>query len=262
METISLEEFKELNSLQNKNIQSSSDIQVGGHPEAIIFLGDKICKLAKNSEIEFYSWLFGPTSSNMMKKMIDFIPKYYGVSDIQGNKYLVLENLNYDSKDANLMDCKLGKITWSRNNSPAKIERKKLHNLKSTTNLTGFRVCGMIIKDQDGEINTKIDKGNSYQIIKDKNDLVNYFRKFISINEKINKNVQENIIIQIKNFLSFFKNQNEKKFLATSIYFVIGKNNKIQIKLIDFANIDDSDGELDDNIIEALEGMLSIWESL
>jgi len=250
-------------SANSENSNPSEYIQVAGHTNTLIINKDKIYKKAKEHEIEFYHWLYGPACPETMKQMVNYIPKFYGIETIGENKYLILENLNRNCEHANLMDCKLGKITWKQTSSLEKIEKKKLNNANSTTNLVGFRVSGMIIKDSEGNITDAAKNKDSFELIKNKNDIKHYFTKFISVNGEIKRSVLEFIKIQIGSLLTFFREQQtEKRFLASSLYFVIGKNNMQQLKLIDFANTEDSEGELDNNVIEALEEMLSIWDSL
>ena len=256
-ESIGIKKFQERLELPVK-----SDIQVSGHSNTIIFKNDKMYKKAKATETDFYLCLYGPTSSENLKELINLIPKFYGVETKNENKYLILENLNYNCENANVMDCKLGKTTWNKEQPLEKIERKKLKNFISTTSLVGFRVEGMLIRDNNGNFTDKIYKQDSLKLIKDKDDIKYFFKKFICENEEIRGNVLEFIILQIKNLLDFFKKQNEKCFRASSLYFAIGKNNVHQVKLIDLAYVEDSEGKLDLDLIEALEEMLIIWESL
>lgn len=255
--SIMIEKYQE-----NQIIKRNSDIQVSGHINSIIFKKDKVFKRAKACEIEFYNWLYGPTSSEKMKELIELIPKFYGMQTIDENEYLIIENLKYNCEKANVMDCKLGKITWKKTHSQEKIERKKINNLMSTTDTFGFRIEGMIIRDNSGNRTDKLSKKDCFYLVKNKEDIKEYFKKFISVNNEIKRNALELIISQLKNLLEFFKNQNEKFFRASSIYFVIGKNNVFKVKLIDFANVEDSEGVFDSELIEALQQMLSIWESL
>lgn len=240
----------------------SEDIQVAGHPNSLIFNKEKLYKKASDTEIEFYNWLYSPTCPETIKELLNYIPKFYGIETINESKYLILENLNFNCENANVMDCKLGKITWKKNASPEKIERKKLNNAKSTTNSVGFRISGMIIKDSEGNVTDRINMKNTFDLVKDKNDLKDYFKKFVSENGEIKRSVLEFVLLQVKNLLLFFRKQSEKNFLAASLFFVFGKNNIKQLKLIDFANVEDSEGALDNNVIEALEEMLSIWGNL
>ncbi len=242
---------------------NKSEYQIAGHLGSIFFYEDKLFKKAKSSEIEFYEFLYGQNASNQMRFLINLIPKFYGCEIFNEDMFLVLENLNYSCTNPNSMDLKLGKVTFMKNGSSSKIERKKKKCMESTTNTLGFRISGLSIKDNNNSNNDIIlDQQQINENIKTKENMKDYFTKFVENNGELQRNILESIIQQINQILEFFKLQNEKYFIASSLYIVVGKNNVVKVKMIDFANIENSEGQLDNNVIEPLEVILDIWNSI
>ena len=236
--------------------------QIGGHPNSIIAFDLKILKKSKLSEFEFYQFINSQYASETLKQLLFFIPNYQGTEKINNENYLIMENLHCGFEHFNIMDIKLGKITWSEKFSKAKIERKQKNNTNNTTSILGFRVTGILTRDCTGNITLNLSKRDVDIKIRSKEDLIPFFVHFVSNFNKIQKNILNKIIKKIENILSFFRMQNEKKFISSSLYFVIGKNNKVQVKLIDFANVEDNQGNLDYNVIEALENLVEIWKQI
>lgn len=268
MDFIDIETKLNLNNNDNTKILCSKKTykeyaqnQIGGHPNSIIALEHKILKKAKLSEFQFYKFINSQEASKTLKLLIlPIIPKFQGTETINKENYLIMENLHCGFEHFNIMDIKLGKITWSEKSPKAKIERKQKHNSKNTTNSLGFRVTGILTRNCAGEILVNLSKKDVDIRIQTKEDLLPYFIHFVSSNGKVLYSVLNGIVYEIKNILCAFKMQKEKKFISSSLYFVVGKNNKLQVKLIDFSNVEESEGSLDYNVIEALEELLKIWK--
>ena len=128
--------------------------------------------------------------------------------------------------------------------------------------LVGFRIIGAILRNKNSEIDYKISKKEVSKVVNTKEHLTDFFRRFITFEDKLNKGILFQIINEIEKIINFFKNQNERCFLCSSIYFVVGRNEKVNVKLIDFAYPEESFGKYDENVIEALEENLKIWKSL
>lgn len=239
-----------------------SEAQAGGHPGTIIHKVDRVLKKAKNSEMEFYEYLNSERVSQELKEIKYFLPKYFGLEILNGNKYLALENLHTGYEHANVMDLKLGKTTWRKNAPVEKIlSQQRKNNLISTCANFGFRVTGLVLYDHNGNIIESLKKPE-VEIRITQDNISEYFKRLISYNGELQKHFLNQIINDTEKILAFFKNQNEKTFIASSIYYVIGKNNKMQVRYIDVAHPEDSEGKNDDNVIEGIEGILKFWRQI
>eukprot|EP00358_Blepharisma_japonicum_P006436 CAMPEP_0202941122 /NCGR_PEP_ID=MMETSP1395-20130829/1233_1 /ASSEMBLY_ACC=CAM_ASM_000871 /TAXON_ID=5961 /ORGANISM="Blepharisma japonicum, Strain Stock R1072" /LENGTH=182 /DNA_ID=CAMNT_0049636041 /DNA_START=285 /DNA_END=830 /DNA_ORIENTATION=+ len=130
--------------------QSSTD-QAGGHAGVMIFEGDKLLKRCKESEINFYRWLYSPEHDDpMIMELRQMAPRFYGTQEREGGTYVVLENLLLGYDHANFMDCKIGKITWTPHHSEKTIRNQQIKNQSTTTGTLGYRITGLIVKDEHG----------------------------------------------------------------------------------------------------------------
>lgn len=282
----------------SKKFRASFD-KLSGHDNSIIFDEKVIYKKTKQGEIEFYHWINNTYISSTLKLMLNFIPKFYGIKEnpLDCSKMIILENLLDNCENPNIMDCKLGRITWAKEDSEKKKEKRKLINKYSTTDILGFRLTGILVRDKNGNILKKEIKRAIESKIKSEDQIIKYFQMFISSNVDIDKNYNDDIILnntnnnsdirnaheksnscnseyffnkniveeiknQIQNILNFFRSQYEKTFISSSLVFVLGKNNTLKVKLIDFAHVYDSEEKLDGNVIEGLENILKIWSAI
>jgi len=257
-------ETKESNEEYQPNLNSEltyMDIQAGGHLGNIYHKDDRIYKITKIKECENYKYLFSDKCCEKISDIKKFLPKYLGAANFDGKDYIILENLHYGYDHPNLIDCKVGKRTWDSYDNLEKIEKQKEKNLNSICNDYSFRITGLVIRNKDGKIIEQIRKEESLIQITKRN-VKEFFIKLTSYDDLLQINLVKDLISQTENILEFFKKQNIKRFYASSVYYVIGKNNKAQARYIDIAKIEDSDGNLDYNVIEGLEGLLSLWKSL
>jgi hypothetical protein len=231
--------------------------QVGGHLNAIKIKDDKIYKKTKNSEIEFYEYLYSPNCHSSLLPLKNFLPKFYGKEIIDSEKYIILENLHLGYLNANLLDCKLGKITYKKNYPEEKIQNQIKKFLKSTAKDFGFRITGLLYRDDLGNITEKLYKEQADTLI-NKENIYDYFNRLMNFNKK----TIEDLIIQCEEILNFFKNQTIKSFLASSFYFIVGKNDKCQVRFIDMSTPIDLEGNFDANIIEGIEGVIDILKKI
>lgn len=255
------------NQLENnsKKIQDKNYL-VSGHKDFIIYKDSYILKKAKKSEIDFYKQINNQNEkennlSEKLKALKDFMPKFLGTETINNEEYLMIENLHNGLEAFNNMDCKLGKITWNEKTSEKKIEKRKQMYYESTVHLVGFRIVGAIIRNNKGEIDYKISKKEVSKVINTEKHLAEFFRRFITFENILNYKILKEIINELEKMLEFFLSQNEKCFLCSSLYYVVGRNEKVNVKLIDFAYPEDAKGKNDLNLIEALEENLKIWKS-
>jgi 1D-myo-inositol-tetrakisphosphate 5-kinase/inositol-polyphosphate multikinase len=78
----------------------------------------------------------------------EIVPHYYGTEEIDGKTFIVLENLLTGYEHPNLLDCKIGKVTWTRDHNEAKLADQQRKAQLTTTGSLGFRITGLVAKTQ------------------------------------------------------------------------------------------------------------------
>ena len=251
---------------QKKEPSSGGDInplpQAGGHEGSFILKGDKLLKRAGDAEIEFYTSLFSSQNTNQdLIELQQFVPNYYGLEKINDKNYLILENLLQGYEHPNILDCKIGKITWTKDHNERKTADQKQKAEKTTTGTLGFRITGLVTKDENGNTIESLSKDTSFYTTSTDN-IHEQFRKIVGSDRKRLKK----IIKQTKKILDWFRKQRSKHFFTASIFYINGKND-CQTKFIDFAHVYDAEGEPDNSnfyidVIEGLTNLISVWERL
>ena len=214
--------------------------QAGGHVGRIIAGGDRVFKKCTKNELDFYSSLFDV--QNACSELIEFrrfIPQYYGTKEINGEKYLILENLLKGYDHPSIFDCKIGKVTWCSDHDEIRTKNRIEKAEKTTTCTHGFRITGIEVKDTRGNITDKMMKKECYELINAKN-IHEYFRKTVGNNRQM----VEVFIVQIKELLEWFRKQKSKIFFTASVFFLTGKG-KCQTKFIDFSHVFDAKDKFD-----------------
>lgn len=237
-----------------------SDHQVGGHSGIMIFEGERLLKRSKPNEIKFYKWLKlqnGPLYSDLKR----LVPTFYGVERRDGHEYIILENLVTGYDHPNMMDCKLGRITWTSYHSEEVIRRRKIKYRMTTTDTLGFRISGILINDSLGNKLEHLVKNEAYTSIN--NDNINeFFRKIVTVDGRLQHDAVEKFIDETERIRRWFERNYEKSFKASSILYINGKNGKAQCRYIDFAHVEDLAEGTDGNVIEGLESIIKIWRRL
>ena len=70
-----------------------------------------------------------------------YIPSFFGVKNIAGKKYLILENLLYNMKKPCIMDIKMGQRTYDKDATLEKINRER--RKYPLQEIIGFHIVGM-----------------------------------------------------------------------------------------------------------------------
>lgn len=237
-----------------------SDNQAGGHVGIFIFEGDRLLKRSKPGEIRFFEWLM-QQNTPLFTDFKFLAPTFYGVEHRDGDDYVVLENLLAGYDHPNIMDCKIGRITWTANRSEETIRRRKIKSNLTTSSSLGFRVSGLVVKDNQGNKIEQILKKEAYNNINQAN-IHEYFRKIVTDGDRLQVEVIEQFIRETERLKEWFRRNTEKTFKASSILYINGKNGKAQCRYIDFTHTEDAEGKTDDNVIEGLQNIITVWRML
>lgn len=245
-----------------KKAKMHEEGQAGGHGGTLIFEGDKLLKKAKQSEIAFFEWLYSPNQTDsIINEIKKYAPKFYGIEERNGERYVSMENLLTGYENPNIMDCKLGKITWTSHHSEETKRNQEAKNKDTTTGSLGFRISGIVIKDDHGKKVESWAKNEGFFGINEHN-IHEQFLKIVTQNGHLNKDAINLFITETQKLLDFFERQKVKHFVASSVFYVCGKNQKHQVRFIDFAHAIDANGKTDENVIDGLQNVIKVWERI
>lgn len=223
--------------------KDKSQSQAGGHAGSLIARGDKLLKRAGPAELKFYKELFSENQADEdLIALRSFVPQYFGTEQIDNTPYLVLENLLTGFDHPNLLDCKIGKVTWTKDHNERKTADQKKKAAETTTGSLGFRISGLVVKDPAGKVVESFAKEEGFYAIKPDN-IHQQFRKIVGEDKKLIKT----LIKQTQKLLKWFKHQKSKTFFTASVFYVVGKNGAAQTKFIDFAHVYDAEGHSDES---------------
>ena len=243
-----------------KNNEEYSDSQAGGHAGIMIFEGDRLLKKSKQNEIRFVQWLL-TQSSQLWADFKELAPRFYGVEHRDGSDYVVMENLLLGYDHPNIMDCKLGRITWTSKHTEETIKNQEEKNKLTTSGSLGFRISGIVVKDQEGNKVEQLVKSAAFMNITESN-IHEYFRKIVTDGDRVQTEIVQEFIVGAERVKAWFERNNEKTFKASSVLFINGKNGKAQCRYIDLAHSEEAEGRNDDNVIEGLQGVINVWRRL
>jgi len=127
-------------------------------------------------------------------------------------------------------------------------------DLKSTSSSLGFRLSGGFIKNENGIPCEVMKKGDFLTSLKQKH-VNGYIQKLFSSNEKkFNMKSLNDFIIFLKDLFKFFKEQNTRSFLCTSILAIVDNiSESYAFKLIGFKFVQNlPNDKQDENVITGL----------
>jgi len=210
-------------------------------------------------EIEFLKRLAASEDT-----LLKFTPKLYGVSEIDGVRFIEMENLLSDVKNPSVMDVKIGSKTFidcPKNDTKrhdlyqkmnalcpneatqseqtdqkiSKTRYLKFRDSSSTSESFSFRIEGIQIHSNGAS--SQINKAK-LQSIKNLEAALRYIRIFTKGYSFQRKSIYIDFYEQLKHISEFakasscFKSHN---MIGTSLLFIIGSDGKCKLKLIDFA---------------------------
>ena len=247
---------------ETKKPEEEKSGQAGGHEGSLIIMGDRLLKRCGNHELTFYSNLFDESNTDPdLDELKKFVPQYFGTREIDGKKFLILENLLTGYDNPSLLDCKIGKVTWTQHHNERKTKDQMQKAKNTTTGSLGFRISGIEAKDAKGRVTYKVAKEQGFYAITAEN-IHEEFKKIVGDDRQR----VETFIAQTKELLEWFRKQKSKTFFTASVFYVSGKN-KCQTKFIDFAHVFDAEGKSDtsnlySDVIVGLENLIVVWERL
>ena len=228
----------------SKEHEEKKPSQAGGHEGSLMARGDKLLKRVGPAEYTFYTTLFAEDNADPdLLELRKFVPQYFGIEKIDGRDFLVLENLLTGYDHPSILDCKIGKVTWTKDHNERKTADQMKKAAETTTGSLGFRISGMVVKDENGTVVESFAKEEGFFNINADN-IHEFFRKIVGDN---NEKQIKKFIKQTKKIIHWFKTQRSKLFFTASVFYVYGKNQKSQTRFIDFAHVYDAEGQTDES---------------
>ena len=242
------------------------------------------------TEVAFYSHIMQSKDLKDLE-IKKWVPKFFGIeqfeSDADGiltvSNFLVLEDITAGFELPVVMDIKIGKIVYGPDASPEKKARANNHSWPTRDPL-GFKVSGLLAHslkpededqlNQDGNVYSKKSFGQKLTpetVSKVPETFYNF-----EFDEKI-QTVNDMFVKKLKSILKVFEDQSQYHIYGSSLLFTYDANAVrkfrkgklsihefepfLNIKLIDFANVYESDGEKDENFTRGLRNVISIFEN-
>lgn len=235
--------------------------QAGGHDGAFI-ASEKgtIIKKACERERQFYHGLVNHLGLQVL------CPKFLGEHTFGEAQGIEISNLTIGYTKPSVVDIKMGTRTWGRDASEAKRKLASTKDNKSTSATFGFRLCALRIYDVSQECFTK-----NLKRIGDENSSDRLF--FLFRDFQVDVQTLSQVIEKIRIIRSWFENNHELRFIASSLLLVYeGESKTSAIKpptltMIDFAHVEpiipEEDGEdRDEGYLLGLNSLEKIFVDL
>merc|ERR1711892_349300 len=231
-------------------------------------------------EVEFYKTVtssLDPTESVWK----EFIPQFHGMTSKpleDGTKvaYLMMENLTKDFKKPCIMDVKIGAQTYG----PDASEKKKAQQDASyagTKQPFGFSVPGMSVH-VGKEKEQVIMKGKEYGRSLNSDNIHELLEMYLDVNNDpdVAKELAQVFVEELKKILQVFQGQTTYHFFASSLLFVYDAEDardfketkdatvlpSVSLKMIDFAHVWQAEGKTDQNYIQGVESLISLFMNI
>eukprot|EP00397_Hematodinium_sp_SG-2012_P024000 GEMP01024982.1.p1 GENE.GEMP01024982.1~~GEMP01024982.1.p1 ORF type:complete len:309 (+),score=67.28 GEMP01024982.1:379-1305(+) len=200
-------------------------------------------------ELEFYQWMQN-NEEHCLKK---FLPTFSGEKAINNINYLVMEDITFGFKHANVIDLKMGTRIYARS-ADKKKQTKQIESYPKQTTF-GFRITGCKVWQKNDQAYEKKDKkwGPSFDAEeKVKGGLEWFFNNGMTL--------VPTLVGQLKSLKTCMEGDKTWGFIGSSLLVAYdgGADSKeIRMRAIDFAyaSTDEKDGKEEDVISGYLKGL-------
>eukprot|EP01080_Neovahlkampfia_damariscottae_P002638 gene2638-3835_t len=258
---------KKSNNVKIKNFDS----QVAGHSggiKSIIKKGKQIWKPLNQREYEFYEEIKSLNDSKDIIPLKESMVEYYGRTYIdytdredigQIVHYLMIDDLTYNMNKPCIIDLKMGTREYSDHDSKKKQIQKVILSSVTSSNILGFRICGMKVWNlKEKQYGTQSKKKalllNTQQV---EESLIT----FIDNGKMIRYNIYKIAIEKLNKIKEWFEKQTKYQFYASSILIIYDgdndSNDNVIIKMIDFAHTQKSKNEKDESYLIGLNNLIT-----
>jgi len=233
--------------------------QMGGHEGTFHKLDEKkIMKHGGDAETLFYSEL------HLYPKLQEFAPAFHGFKEMDGKKYIVIEDATAGFAKPCILDIKIGRQSYGEDADEAKKANMAAKDQKSTTWSLGARITA--VKVYQVETGDYIKKSKDYgKTIKTENfqsALSEYFHN----GKELRRGLIPKFLEKIMEIKEWIESQGELRLYSSSILFVYdgeGSDDNVVIKLIDFAHVFKiTDEGKDDGYIFGVNNVIQSLEAI
>lgn len=207
-----------------------------------------------------------------------FLPKFHGTVEVEGRKYLALEDLCHSYKHPCIIDIKLGFTTiypWATDAYKAKNEGK---DASTTQGQLGYRISGFQVWRRPGGVDQEAGgsyfrSGRALGRTLTTGTISSVFEQFTSGNELSYRDVflgeSNGAVLQLKKFREWAAHQSSFQFYQSSVLIIyegdarLSEEAKVQVKFIDFAHCFRTlNNERDDNLLRSIDSLIEKIEEL
>lgn len=209
------------------------DTQVGGHrygkhgrKMGMLDRGNGIVLKALQNpprgtrELKLYQTTFAPSCKDKeLFELRHFLPLYYGTEVIDEVTFLVMDNLVHRFPRPNVLDLKMGRVTWD----PEASAEKKLHEESKYPPLKdlGFQLTGMMMHDPAKNVAEHFTKDYCRGITA-QTMLTDGLGKFFGLCRPagLRKDVVSRLLLKLRSIEAWFQVQHRYAFYASSLLII------------------------------------------
>jgi len=231
------------------------DHQMGGHEGTFQKIDEsKIMKQTGKAETAFYEILHTYPSLEV------FAPKFYGTKEVEGHKYIVIEDLTQYFKKPCILDVKIGRQSYGEDATPEKIEAMGQKDKNSTTYPLGARITAMKVYNVNSGDYVKKGKkdGQSVTVEGFQAALSEYFHNGVTLR----KNLIPSFLEKVEKVRDWIENQGDVRLYSSSLLFLYdgdesSEDIRTELRIIDFAHVHKiQDGGKDDGYIFGINNLI------
>jgi len=252
---------EELELIPKPDAHAKFDQQMGGHEGTFQKMdAAKIMKNAGDAETAFYEEIHNYPA------LQSFAPTFFGVKELDGKKYIVIEDLTHTFKKPCILDVKIGRQSFGEDASPEKKASMEAKDKKSTTHPLGMRITAMKVYQVESGDYVKTGKAEGKDVTVDnfQSALSAYFHN----GKELRKELIPAFIEKIQKIREWMETQGELRIYSSSVLFVYdgeegSDNQNVAVKIIDFAHVFKiSDDGKDDGYIFGINNLLNTLEAI
>jgi len=254
------EEMKEEVVLETKIVAPVKfEEQMGGHEGTFHKLDEKkIMKHGGDAETLFYSEL------HLYPKLQEFAPAFHGFKELEGKKYIVIEDLTHGFAKPCILDIKIGRQSYGEDADESKKANMAAKDKKSTTWTLGARITA--VKVYQVETGNYIKKSKDYGKTIKTEDFQSALSEYFHNGKELRRGLIPKFLEKIKEIKEWIESQGDVRLYSSSILFVYdgeGSDDNVVIKMIDFAHVFKiTDDGKDDGYIFGVNNVIQYLEAI
>eukprot|EP00884_Botryococcus_braunii_P001371 jgi/Botrbrau1/11234/Bobra.0038s0006.1 len=198
-----------------------------------------------------------------------FIPKFYGVVERGGTRYLMMEEVTALYRKPCVMDVKIGYRTWHPGEAPAALLKARKRDADTCQSTLGFRICGMQVYRQGSETPWRADKEWCKQL--SGGAVLDALRSFAGSRGSQSALADvygppTGVLPHLQTLWDWFQVQEQFAFVSASLLILYegepGRLLSPKVRFIDFAHTFCDQGQVDHNFASGLTAFIRTLSAL